>query len=205
MTRSRLVAILLLALILLPTQSQSQIDLSFVTAPAGAIRTESFDNGMSGGYLWSFYPEIEVGGHFLARYLLWSASWGYWSDGIDKPYPYMDYVTYSRQGHILALRIGLQLQTLAPHFPLPLTVSLGSAYHVSKQTYIGGSDFNGKTGTNSTEQTTTGLVGLGFSFPLFSRIDLSAQAFQFIPFGNDPIDHAQTNRRAFTLGLALSL
>lgn len=205
MTTSRLVAILLLALTLLHTQSQSQIDLSSVTARAGAIRTESFTNGLRGDYLWSFYPEVEVSGHFLAGYLFWSASWGYWSDGIEKPFPYMDYVTYSRQGHILALRVGLQVQDLAPHFPIPLTVSLGTAHHISKVTYIGGSDYAGKTGTSSSEQTTTGLLGLGLSFPLFSRIDLSAQALQFIPFGSETIDQVQTGRRAFTLGLALQI
>ncbi len=198
----RMFAVLVAALILVQTRSEAQVDISFTSVRAGAIRTQSLDF-QGEGYLWSFYPELQVGGQLFRPYLFWAATWGYWSDGINEPLPIYDFVTYSQRGHILTARIGVRPRVLAPHLPIPISFFVGVAQHISWTTYIGGTDLGGHHGTNSTDRTTSGLFGLDISVPIVAHLNLDAEGLQFVPFGNNPIDYVQKNRRAFTLGITV--
>ncbi len=203
MQRFECAPLLLLTTLLCLSQASSQVDVSTFSVRAGIIRTEWLDNGLADGHLWSFYPEVEVGGRFIMPFLSWGVSWGYWSDGINQALPYADFVTYSRQAHIVSGNIGLRIQSAAPHFPVPLEVFVGASQHFSKVSYIGGTDLAGRAGTGSTQQTTTGLVGVALSVPVIAPLELTAQVFQVIPLGSNALDHLQSGRRAFLLGFTV--
>jgi hypothetical protein len=182
----------------------AQVDMTTLTARAGIIRTQWPDNSQYDDHLWAFYPELEVGGSFIAPYLTWGASWGYWSDGIAHALPVADMITYSQSGHIVAVRFGFRPQILDNRWPLPVTVLAGAAEHFSKNTYVGGRDFTGNRGQNSTDESTTAFVGLGISYPLLTHLNLEGEVLQFIPFGDRAIDTAQKNRRSLKFGAAVS-
>jgi hypothetical protein len=199
MNKSRVCAILACVSFLIPISTLAQVDLSRVTLRAGAIRTQSpYED-----HLWSFYPEVEVGGHFIAAYLSWGASWGYWSDGIDEPLPFMDMVTYSQKGHILAARLGFWPQLLDNHWPIPITVFVGVARQFTKTTYVGGFGLAGNRGQNSSDQLTMVFVGAGLSVPIVSHLIVEAEALQYVAVGDGPFAYAQKNRRAFKCGVAV--
>ena len=200
MTTRRLMYGLACVIAFLPVASYAQLDLSSVTLRAGAIPSQT-PNYFEPGYIWSFYPEVEVGGHLFAPYLNWGVTWGYWSDGIDQPKPWADFITYARTGHILSARMRFSPQALDAHIPLPITFSVGIAEHLIKTIYVGGTDFVGKRGANSIDQAVSGLLGIGFSIPVSTHLILEAQAVQYIPLGGQPIDRVQSNRRSWTLGV----
>jgi hypothetical protein len=203
MKRHRVFAFLASTVLFIPVSTIAQVDISSVTARAGVIRTQWNDASPFPDYLWSFYPELEIGGHFMEPYLTWGISWGYWSDGIDRALPVADMVTYSESGHLVAARIGFQPQVLDHHWPVPVKIFAGITGHFMKSKYVGGTDLTGRAGTNSTDQATTAFFGLGLSIPVVPHINLEAEALQFVPFGDRPIDHAQKNRRAFAIGAAV--
>jgi hypothetical protein len=179
-----------------------QIDLSVVTVRAGAVRSESMSP--HGWYLWSFYPEVGVGGGLFVQGLSWGVTWGYWTDGKVEAEYVPDFVQYSGHGHILSGRASVGIQSIATHFPIPFVVSAGLAYTFSELAYVGqGTPWHGP--AKYSQQTTVGLLGLAVEVPVSSRMAASIQAVQFLPFGNKRIDYAQTNRRAFTLGLSMFL
>ena len=198
-------SILFSALLSLPITSFAQITLSTVTARAGIIRTQWADDPIYSSHLWSFYPEIQAGGAFIVPYFSWGISWGYWTDGIDNTLPVMDMITFSQSGHIVAARIAFHPQILDNHVPMPITVFAGAAEHFTKSSYVGGTDFVGNRGQNSTEQSTTALVGLAVSYPVVSQFNIEAEALQYLPFGDSWIDKAQKNRRAFKFCLVVTL
>ena len=196
----RIAVICLLAFALTHNQCISQVDVSFATVRAGAIRSESINPHHN--YLWSFYPEIEVGGRLFTEYLSWGVSWGYWTDGKVETEYVPDFVQYSGRGHVLSARASIRIQSVAAHFPIPFVVSAGAAHIFSESEYVGeGAPWIGS--ARYTEQTTLGLIGLAVAVRVSSKTEASAQATQFLPFGEKRVDWPQVNRRAFTLGLTL--
>jgi hypothetical protein len=205
MKRSAAFSIMLCACLSSPVGALGRITLSSVTAQAGFIRTQWANDPIYSKHLWSFYPEIQAGGAFMLPYLSWGLSWGYWTDGIDHALPVMDMVTYSQSAHIVAARIGFKPTVFNDHLPVAFTLFAGAAGHFSESSYIGGIDYSGNRGQNHTEKSTTGLVGLGVSYPLVSRLDFQMEGLQYIPFGDTWNDTMQKNRQAFKLGLAVKL
>jgi hypothetical protein len=190
--------ICLLAFALMHNQCVSQIDASFATVRAGAIRSQSINSHHS--YLWSFYPEIEVGGKLFTEYLTWGVTWGYWTDGKMEAEYVPDFFQYSGRGHVVSARANIKIQSVAAHFPIPLVVSAGAAHIFSESEYVGeGAPWIGR--ARYTEETTVGLIGLAVVVRVWSTTEVSAQAIQFLPFGEKRVDWPQENRRAFTLGL----
>jgi hypothetical protein len=194
-------------LLLTPFPTQAQLDVASVGARAGMIRTlwsESYGSFLP---LWSFYPEVQIGGTFFVPYLSWQASWGYWSDGVERAAPIMDMVTYSLSSHIVALRIGFHPQVLDDHVPIPIVVFAGAAEHFIKAERIGGTDYGGERRQNpnyrSLDQSLTPFVGVGVSIWVLPYLNLGAELQQFIPFGSSEISRAQKNRRTFSIGLAV--
>jgi hypothetical protein len=197
-----IISLLVVALMRMHSLCFCQVDVSVISARAGAIRSESMTS--HGNYLWSFYPEIEVGGRLFAQYLSWGIYWGYWTDGTVQAEYVPDSVQYSGHGHVLSARASIKIQSITAHFPVPITFSAGVAHIFSESAYVEeGSPWIGL--ARYTEQTTVGLLGLAVAVPVSSKMEVSAQVVQFLPFGGKRIDNAQTNRRAFTLGLTSNL
>ena len=193
--------VVLFALLFIPITALPQVDISSLTVRMGATRTLWPDISPYSGHMWSFYPELEIGGRFIVPCLSWGASWGYWSDGIDEAYPAMDMTTYSSSSHIVAARIGFQPQRLDSHWPIPVMIFTGVAQHFIEQKYIGG---GGEGRKDISEKSTTAFAGLGFSIPVGTYLSIKAEALQFIPVGDSRIDYLQKNRRTFTLGVSVA-
>lgn len=174
----------------------AQVNLDHVSARAGVINDSWSPPGHD---QLRFYPEVEAGGTFILPYINWGFSWGYWSQGITETLPIMDNITYSQEAHILAARFALNPQALDNHFPIPIDLFAGVAEHIGRTTYVGGTDFNGNRGQTHSTQSTTGIVGLRFTFPIISRFSLDGEVLQFIPFADS--DSIQKNRREFKLGI----
>jgi hypothetical protein len=205
----RHIAVAALATVICVSAAPGQVDVSTISARIGTIRTLWRDNTTYEAYLWTVYPELEIGGRLFMRYLSWGASWGYWSDGIDKVLPVVDMATYSQASHILGLRIGFHPQLADEHWPIPLVVFGGLSHHMIKTRYIGGGDFPIKTTyagefkpyTINDDHSTTIHLGLGVTIPMVGIFSLDAEAQQFIPFGSSESEQTQKNRRAFKIGL----
>ena len=142
---------------------------------------------------------MEGGGKFILPYFNRGLSWGYWSEGITQILLYADYVTYSREAHILAARFAFKPQVLDNHFPVPIDLFMGVAEHLSRITYIGGIGLSGNRGESSTSHSTTAIFGLRLTFSVVSPFSMDAEALQFIPFSNS--DSIQEGRREFKLGI----
>src|SRR5512146_2985313 len=89
------------SLLLLPASAAAQVNVSSVTARLGVIRTLQIGTD-DGGHMWAIYPELQVGGVFFTPSMSWGLSWGYWTDGLDHGFDWVDHVTYSQKGHIFA-------------------------------------------------------------------------------------------------------
>jgi hypothetical protein len=205
MSKHRSSVVLFFAMLFIPLNALSQVDISSVTVRLGAIRTLWIDITPYPGHMWSVYPELEIGGQFIVPCLAWGASWGYWSDGIDKAIPIPDMTTESSSSHIVAARIGFQPQRLDNHWPIPVEIFTGVAQHFIKQKHIGGSHYFGEGGNTSSETSATPFAGFGFSIAISTCLRVKAEALQFLPIGGRPIDELQKYRRAITLGVGVAL
>jgi hypothetical protein len=192
-----MLSILELSLLAFPVAASGQVD--FVSARAGWI-ANPYSSSLEKNR-WLFFPELEIGGELFTPPLSWSATWGYWTEGITEVLPIADFVTYSHSGHIVTLRIALDPQALDPHLPLPIELFAGAAGHFQEIRYVGGFDYAGRAGENSSDLSVTGLLGLGVRLRVLSQVRLEAEGVQFIPFSDS--GRAQKGRRAFTLGVGL--
>ena len=107
-----IVSLLVVTLMRMHSLCFCQVDVSVISARAGAIRSESITS--HGNYLWSFYPEIEVGGRLFAQYLSWGISWGYWTDGPVEVEPAVDFVQRRIFQFPLAFRQVLHTSSQSP-------------------------------------------------------------------------------------------
>ncbi len=204
MIHRRCAGILLGILILFSPFVRAQVNVSSVTIRSGVIRTMWHDHGSVSVPLWAFYPEIQIGGMLFLPYLRWGASWGYWSDGIDRPLPVMDMVTYSQSSHVVAMRMEFHPRELDQHVPIPISVFVGAAEHFVRQEYIGGADLAGNGGQNSSDRALVGFAGVGVSFRVLPSLSLEGEVRQFIPFGESEDQRAHKDRRVFSIGGTLN-
>lgn len=205
MKRKCLWFVLSAPLLLLPPAATSQIDVSSVTARLGVIRTLQ-DETYEAGHLWSLYPELQLGGLFFTKSLTWGVSWGYWTDGLNHEFDnVVDHATFSQKGHIFTLRLAFEPEKVAPHWPIPLKLFAGAAKHIIFSRHIGGTDFTGRHGPDSTYYPTTLYGGLSLAFPFSSKFQFEAEVAQFVPIGDDAFHGAQEDRRDFKLGIVVSI
>jgi hypothetical protein len=178
----------------------AQVNLDHVSVRAGVIADPW---SPTSGHQWRFYPEVELGGKFILPYFNWGLSWGYWSQGITQILPIKDNPTYSQEAHILAARVAFNPQALDNHFPIPIDLFGGVAVHLSRTTYIGGTDMSGNRGESSTSQSTTGIIGVRLTFSVISPFSLDGEVMQFIPFANP--GNMQKGRRELKLGIMATI
>lgn len=187
----------LLLFMTLQTPLTAQVCLSSISVMAGSMGTI---NAHEREY--AFYPEITVGGPIYASYLTWETYWGFWDDGIEREYM-RDGWSYSHSGHILGARVGFSPQKAAEHWLIPLDLFAGVAHHFVKSKNLGGSDWDGRTGSDRQEKVTTAEIGLSARIALIGPVGIKGKVHKFFPLGNRKIDREQKGRRAFTLGVSL--
>ncbi len=201
----RLIIISVIAGVVAVRPMTAQIHLNMVSANVGSIRTLFPDHSFYHDFQYSFYPEFQIGGDFLTPSIQWVTYWGFWKDGVEKALPVADFVTYSFSSHIIGARFNLLLAHVLPHWPLPLGVFAGVAHHFISGTYIGGFGLDGMPGRDYSDGVTTLELGLNAKADLFEPIAIRAEVQQFVPLGTKEFDRAQKNRRAYKIGLSLTL
>jgi hypothetical protein len=182
----------------------AQLSLNAVSANVGAIRTLFPDYSFYEDYQYSVYPEVQIGGNLFIPSVRWIAYWGYWTDGVEKALPVLDFVTYSHSSHIVGVRFNLLPAKLLPHWPLPIGVFTGVAHHFIAGRYVGGFGFVGRPGQDFTDDANTLEIGLNAEVDVLGPIAIRGEIQQFIPLGSDYLDRMQKSRRAYKVGLTFT-
>jgi hypothetical protein len=174
--------------------ASAQLSLDTYSANLGMIRTT-----YSSYPKYVFYPELQLGGNLFTSSFRWSGYWGYWTDGIDQPFSAPDMVTYSRQIHILGIRVAF--------FPARGIIGIfgGVARHLTSVHYVGGFGFDGRPGHDFDESVSTIEIGINADLPLFGPFNIRGEIHQFFPVGERSNDREQQGRIAYTIGLEYKL
>lgn len=186
---------------LCPGVTLGQISTTGVSAHVGTIRALESD-GVEEQYV--FYPELQLNGQFLFPSFRWSTYWGYWDDAINDV-RVVDAIVYSTRGHIIGGRIAFVPSLAAEHWPLPITIFAGLAHHFVSVRYVGGEDFAGTRGNDGTRTSNTFEIGLSGFVNISDFMQFRAEAHQFFGLSDDPRAHSHKGRRAFTIGLGITL
>jgi len=189
---------LIILTIILGSNSIAQVDLNFFSLQAGAI------GGIANPH-YVFYPEAQVGGFLGEPFIQWSLYWGYWDDGITSAPEVTDNIEYTYSAHIVGARFFFLPAQADNHWPLPIALWAGIAHHFISRTYLAGSDYSGIPGSNGSESINTVEAGLRLYFKITRSTELRAEGHQFFRLGDEPLDQAQTNRTAYSVGLAFLL
>jgi hypothetical protein len=182
------------------TNSPAQLDMSTISTRAGVIRTLVYEYAPS-KFQWAFYPEIEIGGTFFTPSISWGVSWGYWSRVDD------EYVVFTDKSHVVGVRFSFLPQVAAPHFLIPLKLSVGIADHFITRTVD-----ERKRGTDwdlfphrweGDFHSTSFFAGTGLSLRVSQQLRIEAEVADHLALSDQyPVGTAQSNRLVCTLGLA---
>jgi hypothetical protein len=181
----------------------AQLHMNTGSAPVGTDRTLFPGGSFYQEFQHPLYPEVQIGGDVVVPSLRWIASWGYWSDGVERALPVADLVTYSSHRHIIGFHVNFLPAMLLPHLPFSIGVFTGVSYHFIAGRYE--SSFDGRTGQDFTENVTTLEIGLNVNVQLVGPMAFHGEVLQFIPLGSEVFDRLQKNRRAFAVGVAFRL
>jgi hypothetical protein len=181
--------------------SPSQVSVGFVSAGVGQARSILAFTRTGREYV--PYPEVQLGGQWFAPGFEWSGYWGYWDDGVDEV-RVSDAQVYSTHGHIVGGRLTLVPTRMLKRWPLPVGLIAGVAHHIARYQYVGGSDGLGTPVSNRTESTNTLELGARLFVTLSAAAELRAEGHQYFGIGETELAHAQSGRRSFTFGVALS-
>ncbi len=181
----------------------AQFNMNTVSVNIGTIRTlfPDYSESEYEDYQRAFYPELQIGGGFFHRAVQWALYWGYWSDGLDKPFDWADYVSYSYSSHIVGLRFNVLPAYFLIQEPLPLGVFAGIGQHFINVEWLGGYNFAGEGGKDFTENSATLEIGVNGEIMLLDPIGIRVEAQQFIPFASDGLDQFQKKRRVYKIGV----
>jgi hypothetical protein len=188
-----------------PTTSYTQINVNSVSVHFGAIRTLFPAISYYSGHLYAFYPELQVGGRFFTHLAGWTVYWGYWTDGVEEPFPVMDMTSYSYSSHIVGTRLTFFPTRGDESSPHPIGIFVGISHHFIAARCIGGSVYNGNPEQNYTRTSNTIEIGLNIRFPILSPLGIMGEVHQYFPIDNSEIDRIQKYRRAYKIGFVLSL
>jgi len=192
------------AFVFLRVPSTAQVNVGSLSAKIGTIKTFFFDASTYKNYQYAVYPEIQIDGRFFADYLTWDAYWGYWNDGLEETF-FVDSWTYSYSSHIVGARLSFSPQQAADHWLIPLDLFAGLAHHFIRARYVGGYDWYGKTGSDFAEGSSTAEIGLRAHINVVGPLAVVGEAQQFFPLGNSYFDQLQKGRRAYKIGVSLSI
>lgn len=197
-----LITIALIANIVGVNTTLAQLSLNTVSANFGTIRTLFPDYYQN--YQYAVYPEVQIGGDFFIPSIRWITYLGYWTDGVDKPLPIADHVTYSYSSHIVGTRFNFLPAQLLHHGPLAIGVFTGLAHHFISRKYVGGSGLDGRPGQDFAGNANTLEIGFNAEVEVLGPIAVRGEVQQFVPLGSEEFDRLQKNRRAYKVGLAFT-
>lgn len=130
---------------------------------------------------YSVYPEVHVGGPMFEKFLVWDIYYGYWNDGVKKPFYIMDAVTYSYSSNLVGTRIYFYPQDAFDEFILPLKLIAGLSYHSVKERYVGGFDLAGTHGDGSSIEFLSLDIGLGSEIKIIDVLALGIEGNVYFP------------------------
>lgn len=197
--------LILIALLALPATSEGvEFGLSQVSLNAG-FAEHFYRDAPETPDIYAFFPELQVRGPLLTSYLHWVLAWGYWDDGIEKPFTEDNDLTYSFRDQTLAARLMFRPRKTGDNWPLPIGVFAGYSHHRIRAEYVGGVDDLGHPGRDADRTSNTFEFGLNIEFPFRGPFVLRGEVRQYAPVSGDDFDQPQKNRRAYTIGLGYNL
>jgi hypothetical protein len=197
----RVFILVFFAFVLIQSLAEAQINISSISLRIGGIETET-GHGQDEIVL---NPELQIGGKLFTDYFNWGVNWSYWNDGINKEIPSSDFVTYNFSSHIVGCRLICSPMKIIEKLDVPIDIFAGVAEHFIKARYIGGAGLTGIGGSTYTKEMTTIELGLSLQIFIIERISALVEAQQYFPLGSDASEQIQQDRRAFKVGLSLSL
>ena len=193
----KLVLLSSIVIFILPVSAQTNI--SKLSADIGLKQnTHSAANDESNKYI--IYPEIQIGGKFIAMYLEWDIGWSYQDDGQNEPLPVADYITYSYSSHNVGAHISFYPQNLSETFSIPLHLITGFSYQFESRQYVGGYDFTGSSGTNDSYGISTLDLGIGLNYNLMNNLRVRLDGIVYFQFLEDENIGTKNNSSSLKLG-----
>ncbi len=177
-----------------------------ISANIGFIRTLFPDYEFYSNYKHTLYPELEVDTEMMVPYIRGGLYWGYWNDGVNRPLPVKDAVTFSYRSHILGARVTFLPTKLLDDWLLPFGVFVGTARHFITEQCVGGYDFAGNTCNKAQYQDSrhnihTLETGLSSEFGIWGPLKIRGKIYQFIPLGNSEMDRSHKKQRGYSVGV----
>jgi len=174
------IIILSLSLLLIPSILFPQTNISTVSIKFGAIRTLFSDESFYKGYFYTFYPEVQIGGTVLKKYIHWGINWGFWDDNVSKPFPVKDFVSYSYSSHIIGSRLAISVNNIIKEeYTIKLSPFCGLSRHFVRAKYVGGFGVGGNPGFDHTQIVNTVDIGINIKVKVYGHIQLIAEIQQF--------------------------
>ncbi len=166
------------------TQSEvsAQITLSSISVNLGSIRTTQFDFGFDVNHLYTIYPELQIGGSLISKPMYWQLFWGYWDDWVSEPFPIMDGITYSSSSHIFGGRIEFLTTEFENNRIVDFGFLGGYSRHFTRIRYIGGHDFGGNPGHNSSLSTSAFDIGMNVKVKIFGPFRIVVEFNRFYQY-----------------------
>ncbi len=161
----------------------AQTNISKISLDLGIIKNYQYDIGND--KLYSFYPELKIGGEFITKSLEWDLFTSYWNDGITDAFQIRDAATYSYSSLTFGSKVYFYPDKIIDDFFIPLYLTAGISYHKVYEKYVGGSDYVGHHKNDSRFKLITIDVGIGIYFQIFERLKLRIDTNVFIPFKDD--------------------
>lgn len=158
----------------------AQTSFSRVSVDLGIIRNYQYN--IDDNKIYSFYPELKIGGNFLTNYLEWELYTSYWDDGIKEAFNVRDAVTYSYSSFVLGNKFCFFPKEIIEDFFWPFYLSAGISYRKINEKYVGGSDYTGNYRENNTSNLITYDIGFGVYFAVFEKVRLRIDSNICFPF-----------------------
>lgn len=199
----RSISLLTLFFAFLCSTVNAQVNLSKVSLDAGIIKNQQYEIGNT--RLFTFYPEVQLGGLLYKDYLEWGLNFGYWDDGVKEPFPYADWVTFSYHSYILGTKVMFLPQNAFKSFALPLHLTMGFSYHYVGEKYIGGTDLTGSHRPPHDYKVPAVDLGAGLNIKPFEFLRLRLDGNVYIPVSKNNQFPLGTGRSSLAASSSLTL
>jgi len=153
---------------------------------------------------YSIFPELQIGGLFFTSYLTWGLSWGYWDDGVDKPFPIRDAFTYTYSSHVVGAHVTFFPKKVLIGWIFPIDVNIGVSQHYIDAEYVGGTNLSGLPGKDFTEGSTMVEFGTGTGISVTKSMRLRLGVTSYVPTDEILTTDFDDDRTAFKFGFEYS-
>ena len=152
----------------------AQINISKISADIGLIRNMQYatSNEVS---RYTLYPELHIGGSLFKKFLEWDLYWGYWNDGVKEEFSIRDGWTFSYSSNLVGTRIYFYPQDAIDDIVFPFKLAAGVSYHFVNMHYVGGTDYVGNIGNDSSIRFLTFDIGLGIDINIIEKISIGIE------------------------------